>query len=292
MKGTGVASHSRFSTMHHVQPPPLASVEWVRPLAPQPGIALVVFDFDGTLSWLRHGWPGIMLRLFQRHFPVREGESSAETDALLADAILRLNGKPTIFQMIRFAEMAAERGAVELDPEALRAEYQRELDEAIARRSARIESGTARPDEYVVHGARSLLEHLVARRTAAYVLSSTVEERVREEAALLQLAPLLGDRIVGSTGDARQFSKRAVFERWLREAGREGDALLSFGDGPVEIADTKALGGIAVAVCSDENDNGSGRCDPEKRRQLIAAGADVVIPDFRDAVALVNYLLT
>jgi phosphoglycolate phosphatase-like HAD superfamily hydrolase len=265
-------------------------VEWVRAVAPRPGIALVVFDFDGTLSWLRHGWPGIMLRLFQRHFPRRHGETEAEADALLADAILRLNGKPTIFQMIRFADLAAERGGAALDPEALRAEYQRELDEAIARRSAEIRSGESQADDYVVYGARRLVEHLVARRVAVGVLSSTIEERVREEAALLGIAPLFDDRIAGSTGDARQFLKRAVFERWLREAGREGDALLSFGDGPVEIADTKALGGIAVAVCSDEDENGSGRCDQEKRRQLIAAGADMVIPDFRHAIALVDYL--
>lgn len=270
----------------------LPSVEWVRAIAPRPGIELVVFDFDGTLSWLRHGWPAMMLELFKRHFPARDGEMPAEVDGLLVDVILRSNGRPTIFQMIHFAELVAARGGAALDPESLRADYQSTLDDAIARRSAEIERSKVDRDTYVVHAARPLLAHLVARRRSIRVLSSTVEERVREEAALLGLAPLFDERyIVGSTGDARRFSKRGVFERWLREAGREGDALLAFGDGPVEIADAKQLGGVAVAVCSDEGENGSGRCDPDKRSQLIEAGADVVIPDFRDAIALVDYLL-
>jgi hypothetical protein len=32
--------------------------------SPHPQISHVVFDFDGTLSWLRHSWPEIMYELF------------------------------------------------------------------------------------------------------------------------------------------------------------------------------------------------------------------------------------
>ena len=49
--------------------------------------------------------------------------------------------------------------------------------------------------------------------------------------------------------------------------------------------------GFAVAVASDEAANGSGRVDPWKRERLLGVGADAVIPDFRDAVALVDALL-
>ena len=258
------------------------------PCAPRPGISHVVFDFDGTLSWLRHGWPTIMLDLFRDNFPTRPGETAEQVDHVLEEGILSLNGKPTIFQMRRFVEMVAERDGPALDAEALRQEYQRRLDEAIARRSARIYTAEADRDDYVVHGARRLIEHLSRLSLTLVVLSSTDEYRVREEAALLELAPYFEPRIHGGTSDPSTFSKRAVFDRLLAEANATGDVLLSFGDGPVELADTKALGGIAVAVCSDEHDNGSGRCDVSKRRELIAAGADAVIPDFRDAPALVD----
>lgn len=272
-------------------PPQLPSVQWIRPVAPRPGISHVVFDFDGTLSWLRHGWPTIMLELFRDNFPTRSGESAEQVDHVLEEGILSLNGKPTIFQMQRFVEMAAERDGPPLDAELLRREYQRRLDEAIARRSARIQNAEASRDDYVVHGARLLLEHLSQLPLTLVVLSSTDEHRVREEAALLELAPYFEPRIHGGTSDPFTFSKRAVLDRLLAEANAAGDVLLSFGDGPVEIADTKELGGVAVAVCSDEHENGSGRCDASKRRELIAAGADAVVPDFRDAPALVDYLL-
>ena len=48
------------------------------------------------------------------------------------------------------------------------------------------------------------------------------------------------------------------------------------------------VGGLAVAVASDEANNGSGRFDEWKRQRLLGVGADVVIPDFRDAEVLLT----
>ncbi len=82
-----------------------------------------------------------------------------------------------------------------------------------------------------------------------------------------------------------------VIDRILRENRIPGGRLLSFGDGYVEIENTKAAGGLAVAVASDEAHNGSGRMDPWKRQRLLRVGADVVIPDFRDGAALLDMIL-
>ena len=51
-------------------------------------------------------------------------------------------------------------------------------------------------------------------------------------------------------------------------------------------------GGLAVAVASDEAHNGSGRIDEWKRQRLLGVGADVVIPDYQDAEALLNHILS
>jgi hypothetical protein len=67
--------------------------------------------------------------------------------------------------------------------------------------------------------------------------------------------------------------------------------LLSFGDGYVEIQNTKEAGGLAVAVASDEAHNGSGRVDEWKRQRLLGVGADVVIADYRDTGALLGSIL-
>jgi len=80
-----------------------------------------------------------------------------------------------------------------------------------------------------------------------------------------------------------------VIDRILKENEVPGEALVGFGDGYVEIQNVKAVGGVAVAVASEEAGR-SGRPDPWKRDRLIGAGADLVIPDFRDFRPLVAYL--
>lgn len=259
--------------------------------APRPRITHVVFDFDGTLSWVRHGWPEIMFGVFRRHLSPLPGETDEARTALFNGIVFGLNGRPTIVQMQRFAEVVRERGGPELEAESLRREFQAELDAEIAARLAIIRGGKAPPDAFVVFAARPLLERLRQAGITPIVLSSTIEHRVREEAEALGLTHFFGPHIYGSPADPTGFSKLAVFQRLLREEGITGEHLLSFGDGPVEIASTKELGGLAIAVCSDEHENGSGIMDAFKRQQLLDAGADAAIPDFRDAIALVDHLL-
>jgi phosphoglycolate phosphatase-like HAD superfamily hydrolase len=254
-------------------------------------ITHAVFDFDGTLSWLRHGWPEMMLETFAPYLPPGQDIKDAAVRERLLHLILALNGKPTIQQMVMFQEYAHSFGVVTPEPEMLRQSFQALLDGHIKQRTEKIKSGALDKEAYVVAGARGLLEFLRSRGVRLYVLSSTIEHRVREEAELLGLTPYFEGRIFGSPSDPLGYTKRSVFERILREEGIDGGGLLAVGDGPVEIADAKALGGMAIAVCTDEEVNGSGIPDPFKENQLLAAGADVAIPDFRDAVALVTPLL-
>ena len=77
--------------------------------------------------------------------------------------------------------------------------------------------------------------------------------------------------------------------RIIEENRVDGSRLLAFGDGYVEIADTKAADGFAVGVASDEAGR-SGLPDEWKRRRLIGAGADLVVPDYAEAEKLVEWL--
>ena len=58
----GVAEGSRW-----------ASVELPAPLAPRPEIGFVLFDFDGTLSIIRQGWPEVMVPMFVEMLPGIDG---------------------------------------------------------------------------------------------------------------------------------------------------------------------------------------------------------------------------
>jgi phosphoglycolate phosphatase len=268
-----------------------ASVELPAPLEPRPEISHVLFDFDGTLSLIRQGWPEVMVPMFVEALPRLPGEADAEIEQMVLDDIMRLNGKQTIYQMMQLATRIEERGGVPREPLWYKHEYLRRLDAHIGARTEGLVRRDIRPDELLVHGARPLLEHLRERGLHLYLASGTDEFAVRREAELLDIAKYFGPNIHGALDDYKSFSKKMVIDRILREHEITGRQLLSFGDGYVEIENTKGVGGLAVAVASDEAHNGSGRVDEWKRKRLLGVGADAVIPDFRDAIAFIDYLL-
>ena len=266
-------------------------VEFSPGFAPRPQISHVLFDFDGTLSLIREGWPDVMVPMFVELLPPLPGESAEERRRLCFDDIMRLNGKQTIYQMMQLAGRIRERGGQPLEPLAYKHEYLRRLDERIRARAEGIRNGALRREDFLVHAARPLLENLQRRGLALYLASGTDEVFVKQEAALLDVARYFGPRIYGAQDDYKTFSKKIVIDRLLRENQISGDRLLAFGDGYVEIENTKEAGGLAVAVASDEAHNGSGRLDEWKRQRLLGVGADVVIPDYRDADALLEKIL-
>ena len=259
--------------------------------APRPGISHVLFDFDGTLSLIRQGWPEVMVPMFTEVLPPLPGETLADRGRLAFEDIMRLNGKQTIYQMMQLAARIRERGGEAREPLWYKHEYLRRLDLRIKDRVDGLRHGTIQADDLLVHGARRLLENLKERGLPVYLASGTDEIFVKQEAELLGLTPYFGRRIYGAQDDYKTFSKKMVIERIIRENGIRGEQLLSFGDGYVEIENTREAGGLAVAVASDEANNGSGRMDEWKRERLSGVGADVVIPDFRDAAPLLKLIL-
>ena len=259
--------------------------------AARPGVTHVLFDFDGTLSLIREGWPDVMAPMFAEMLPSLPGETDTQRRELCLEDIMRLNGKQTIYQMIQLAERIRERGGEPKEPRWYKHEYLRRLEARIASRKEGLRSGRVRPDELLVYGTRELLELLARRGLPLYLASGTDEVFVKEEAALLDVERYFGPRIYGALDNYQNFSKKLVIERILRENNIPGAQLLSFGDGYVEILNTKEAGGLAIAVASDESNNGSGRVDAWKRQRLLGVGADVVIADFRDAEALLGRIL-
>jgi len=266
-------------------------VEFSPHFAPRAGISHVLFDFDGTLSLIRQGWPEVMVPMFAEFLPALDGEPEENRRKLCYEDIMRLNGKQTIYQMIQLAERIKERGGTPREPLWYKQEYLRRLDERIRDRVEGLRTGKLVPDDLLVYGSRRMLELIRERGLPMYLASGTDEIYVKQEAAWLGLTDFFGPRIYGALDDYKRFSKKMVIERILRENRIDGARLLSFGDGYVEIENTKEAGGLALAVASDEAHNGSGRFDAWKYNRLLEVGADVVIPDFRDAEALLEQIL-
>ena len=264
-------------------------IEVVRPDVRRGRFRSVLFDFDGTLSLIREGWPQVMIPMMTA---VLRETGTSETDdqltAVVEEFVMRLTGRQTIYQMVQLADEVRRRGRVPLEPLAYKHRYHDLLMERIRSRLDALASGAAKPEDWTVPGSHALLEALRHRGVTLYLASGTDLKYVREEAELLDVAKYFGEHIYGAVDDYKTFSKQMIVERILRDHAMHGEELLGFGDGFVEIEEVKKYGGCAVAVASDEANRRG--VDAWKRDRLIKAGADLVIPDYRRADRLLAYL--
>ena len=264
-------------------------IELLPGFTPRPKATHVVFDFDGTLSWIRHGWPEVMQSLMGARFPLAAGESPDDLRTSLFKDMYHFNGRPTSVYMEAMSQQIQERDG-EADPSEMLESYLVQLDQIANERHEQIRSETCSQDDFIVFGGRALIELMVARGLKVIILSGNPHGQVNEEAELLDLSRYCHGHVYGFK-DANNFSKQSVIEELMAEENFSGENLIAIGDGAGEIMAAKALGGLAVAVCSDEEDNGSGLIDEHKRTTLVNAGADAVIADYREPETLLKTIL-
>lgn len=266
-------------------------MEFAPTFRPRKEISHIIFDFDGTLSLVRGGWTEVMLQVCLDHLPPRTDDDATHVREMLLDDILSLNGRPTIFQMIRFTERVAERGVTPRDAEWYKNEYLARLEQLISTRKKRLANKESR-SLLEVRGAHAFLTHLQNEGYRLIMASGTDERFVREESALLGLDKFFGNHIYAApTGREKEFSKRAVIAHVMQSQNIAAERLLGFGDGHVETENITEFGGLAVAVASDEQNPGSAKIDPWKRQRLLGVGAQIVIPDYADGPALMDVIL-
>lgn len=212
-------------------------------------------------------------------------ESEAELTTLVSDFVERLTGKQTIYQMIRLAEEIEKRGGALEDPLIYKKMYLDLLWQRISGRVAALKEKSVAAETMMVPGALDMLRALQQRHIPCYLASGTDEPYVLDEAAALGVESCFAG-IYGAQDNYKQFSKRMVIERIIREHALQPGEFVTFGDGYVEIEETKAVGGLAVGVASNEATRSG--IDAWKRNRLITAGADIITPDFRDHQALLK----
>jgi phosphoglycolate phosphatase len=264
-------------------------MEILRPDLPRGRFRFAVFDFDGTLSLIREGWPQVMIPMM---VDILVATGTPETRETLThhveEFVMRLNGRQTIYQMIQLADEVRKRGGQPLEPLAYKHRYHELLMQRIRGRIDALAGGTATPDDWTVPGSHAFLTELQRRGLTLYLASGTDVAFVRKEAELLGLTPFFGAHIYGALDDYQSFSKKMIIEHILKQNHLEGEELIGFGDGFVEIEEIKRVGGVAVAVASDEVKRQG--VDAWKRERLVRAGADVVIGDYREREELVELL--
>ena len=264
-------------------------IEIINEAIPRGRFRSVLFDFDGTLSLIREGWPQVMIPMMVevlRETATQESES--ELTAAVEEFVMRLNGRQTIYQMIQLADEVRRRGGQPREPLEYKHRYHDLLMQRIKNRLADLETGQATAEQWTVPGSHALLEELRRRGLSLYLASGTDLKYVRREVELLGLTPFFGPHVYGALDDYQNFSKRMIIEGILREHKLRGEHLLGFGDGFVEIEEIKRAGGVAVAVASEEVKRRG--INAWKRNRLVQAGADMVIPEYRQGKRLLSYL--
>ena len=262
-------------------------------LRPNPGrpFQYAVFDFDGTVSLIREGWQQIMIPYFTDELaatPKGAEQPWEELERQAREFIFVNTGKQTIYQCIELAQRIQDLGGVPQDPQVYKDEYQRRLLEAIEQRLQGLENGSIPQEELTVPGTFQLLDMLKRRGVFMYLASGTDEVYVLKEAELLGLSPYFDGHIYGAQRDYKTFSKKMVIDRMIAENNLSGGSVLGFGDGYVEIENIREAGGYACGVASNEATRQG--IDDWKRERLIRAGADIIIPDYRDIDALEAFL--
>ncbi|MHB1001621.1 MAG: HAD family hydrolase [Armatimonadota bacterium] len=269
---------------------PGTNIEIIREPAGRGHYRHALFDFDGTLSLIREGWPDIMAPLMMEVLiDTPDHESEDNLQILIKDMILSTTGKQTIYQMMDLADEVVKRGGTPLEPTEYKREYIDRLMAHINGRREALQSGKIKPEQMLVANTCEFLDALKEHGVHMYLASGTDECYVKEEAALLNLTSYFGEHIYGAIDDYLNYSKQMVIERILEENNVHGEMLLGFGDGYVEIDNTKSSGGTGIGVATDESGQ-SDEPDIWKRDRLIGVGADIIIPDFKNYKALVEYL--
>ena len=233
----------------------------------------VMFDFDGTLATVRAGWMPLMLDMMMETLTSLGGDPTA-LRSKAEEYVARFTGKDTVYQMMAFADHVRELGGEPCLPSAYKTEFMRRLEQLRSARLNAVEEGSATPDSLLVPGARALLEGLQEHGLPVYLASGTAHAEILREIKLLDVACYF----TGVYGSAPNVLTKAELLTHIVDSGIPGAAILTFGDGRVEIEETKAVGGTAIGVATLEPE--CLEVDPKKRRWLADAGADYIIPNY------------
>jgi rfaE bifunctional protein kinase chain/domain len=274
------------------------NIEIIIPRAGGSPPRFAIFDHDGTLSTLREGWEEVMEPMMVRAVlgPVFDHADEALYHKVVGRVrrfIDQTTGVQTLVQMQGLIRLVRETGLVPegeiLDIHGYKKVYNDLLMERVRDRVARLRSGELSSRDFLIKNAAVFLEALVDSGVTCFLASGTDEEDVRAEAEAMGYAQLFAGGIFGAVGDVAKEAKRLVLDRIMREIADTPEAVVTFGDGPVEMRETRLRGGYAIGIASDEVRRFD--LNPAKRARLIRAGAMAIVPDFsryRDLLKLLD----
>jgi rfaE bifunctional protein kinase chain/domain len=272
-------------------------IEVIGDLPPKLDIQHCIFDHDGTISTLREGWERVMEPMMVRsilgpRFLTADASLFAGTTKAVREFIDRTTGIQTLVQMTGLVEMVRKAGYVPrdeiLDEHGYKRIYNDQLLEVVRKRITKLKAGELDASDFQIKNSVALLQKLHSHGVKLYLASGTDEADVRAEASALGYAHLFEGRMFGAVGNIKVEAKRVVLEKIISEFKLSGHQFATFGDGPVELRETRKRGGLCVGVASDELRRHG--WNYSKRTRLVRAGATLIVPDFSQLTTLLNIL--
>jgi len=272
---------------HRARRVDVSEVEIITEPLPVLNIRHAIFDHDGTISTLREGWERIMEPMMTKailgtQFGMADEKLFSRVKDRVQEYIERTTGIQTIAQMHGLVDLVQEFGLVPKDQILPAVKYKgifnEELMALVNLRLAKLDAGELNINDFTLKGAVPFLRALQGAGVRLYLASGTDEEDVKREAEHLGYADVFNGGIYGSIGEVTKDAKKIVVERILNDVEGAFAQLIAFGDGPVEMREAKRRGAVGIGVASDEMRRFG--LNLEKRRRLIRAGADVLVPDF------------
>jgi rfaE bifunctional protein kinase chain/domain len=261
-------------------------------------VSHAIFDHDGTISTLREGWEKIMASMMIKailgvKFRDADDKLYKKVQSRVNEFIDRTTGIQTLVQMKGLIDLIREFGCTPeekiLDEFGYKQIYNEALLKIVKEREKKLRKGELSLDDLTIKNSIQFLQKLHEAGVKLYLTSGTDEEDVKKEARILGYDHLFGNRIYGAIGNITKEPKEMVLQRILNAIGESAfRSVATFGDGPVEIRETRKRGGITIGVASNEL-KGFG-LDKKKRSRLIKAGADILIPDFSQSQQLLGLL--
>lgn len=251
-------------------------------------ISHAIFDHDGTISTLREGWELIMAPVMIRailgdHYDTADKAVYDKVKSSVDELIDKTTGIQTLAQMAALVDLVREFGFVPedkiLDIHGYKKIYNDELLKMVHSREKKFRDGELSETDFTIKNAVLFVERLHGAGIKLYLASGTDLEDVKREAGIIGYDHYFEGGIYGAVGDVNKEAKRIVLEKILSTIGESAyKQVVTFGDGPVEIRETRKRGGLTVGLATDEIKRFG--LNEKKRTRLIKAGADMIIPDF------------
>ncbi len=275
-----------------------SEIEIINRFTSGPRIKHAIFDHDGTISTLREGWELIMIPMMVKEVL---GDKFSDIDeniyrkvfARVSEYVDQTTGIQTITQMRGLPGIIREFGFVPesriLDEYEYKKIYNDELIHLVRERERKLKNNELNREDFMIKNVLPFMEYLFERGLILYLASGTDVEDVRNEAFVLGYGHFFDDRIYGAENTKEGEAKKRVLDKILDNIGETAaGSIVTFGDGPVEIRETRKRGGITVGVASNEIRRFG--LNEKKRERLIKAGADIIIPDFSQSSVLLDLL--